>query len=230
MIKLTDFDDWTDWTYLDENPVFANQLVTTLNQVVGFSSNALLFLAYSYIWTYDAWFSPHHNEIKQDIFMIGNDQIHIRSTNREDLLNVHYYQYLNDLANNHRVNKGWIWNYFAHDQVLQVRVRYNLSLNIKLTKPIDQYHQNQLNAMGKLITDVCHLIFKNDDLDWKQFDEQWKQEFNQNWDVGIVFDLKDFANPKILMRWEDENGDNQYKNDYLKQVLNDNSPLLKFLN
>ena len=71
-------------------------------------------------------------------------------------------------------------------------------------------------------------VFK--ELDWEQFDEQWKQRFDKVVDVGIVFDLNNLANPKILVRWWDEDGDDWYENDLLKQVLKDNSPLLKFLN
>ena len=232
-IKLADIDDRTDWSYLDENHDFANQLVAILNQIDGFSPKQLRFAADSVYWIYDYTFSPNC-EINKDIFVISNDQICIQSTNREDLLNVNYYQYLNDLANNHRVNKGWIWNYFAQDHVLQLdhRYKYVPCLNIKLTKSIDQYNQKQLNIIGKFMTNVYDLIVKDYQLVWKQFDEQWKQRFGQNWirSVGIVFDINDFTNPKILVRWEDENGDNQYKNDYLKQVLKAKAPLLKFLN
>ena len=230
MIKLDDIKDITNWKYLKQNPDFANQLLATLNRIDGFSPNDLWLNADSPNWTYDYWITPNY-EIEKDSFVIGNDQVTIRSTNRDDLLNVHYYQHLNDLANNDPVDNKWIWRYFAQDQVLQVGVRYNLSLNIKLTKPIDQYHQNQLNAIGKLMTDVCNLIIIDRNLDWKQVDEQWKQGFGQNWDVGIVFDLKDFANSKILVRWwEDENYNNHYENDYLKRILKPDAPLLKFLN
>ena len=229
-IKLTDVEDRTNWAYLDQNPDFAKQLVVTLNQIDGFSPNYLLFIADSRYWTYDYWFSPHY-EIKKDTFVIGNNQVSIRSTNRDDLLNVHYYQHLNDLASNHPIEK-YRWLYFAKDQVLQLTQSYQFSFNIKLTKSIDQYNQNQLSAIGKFMIDVYRLIIKDDQLDWKQVDEQWKQGFDQDGveDVGIVFDLNDFANVKILMRWWDEDNDNQYENDLLKQVLNDNSPLLKFLN
>ena len=154
----------------------------------------------------------------------------IRSTNRDDLLNVHYYQKLSDLANKDPI-KGWRWFYFVQNQVLQLTKIYEFSFNIKLTKPIDWYNQNQLNVIGKFMTDVHHLIIKDYNLDWKQFDKQWKQGFDQDdvGDVGIVFDLNDFANPKILMRWWNK-GNDQYKNDYLKQVLKAEAPLLKFLN
>ena len=83
--------------------------------------------------------------------------------------------------------------------------------------------------MGKFITNVHHLINKDDELDWDQFDEQWKQRFGKVEYIGIVFDLNDVANPKILMRWWNK-GNDQYKNDYLKQVLKAEAPLLKFLN
>ena len=220
-IKLTDIIDETDWDYLDENPDFANQLVATLNQIDGFSPNDLWFSADSPNWTYDYWFSPNY-EIDQDSFVIHNDQITIRSTNRDDLLNLKHYQQLNNLANNYRI-KHYGWIYFAQDQVLQYHI-----INIKLTKPIDQYDQNQLSAIGKFMIDVYRLIIKDDRLDW----EQWKQGFGQDnvMSVGIVFDLNDFANPKFLIQRWYENNDNLYENDLLKQVLKDNSPLLKFLN
>ena len=157
----------------------------------------------------------------------------IWSTNRDDLLNVHYYQHLNDLASNHPIEK-YRWIYFAQDQVLQIDHCYkNVPyLNIKLTKPIDQYDQNQLNAMGKLMVNVCDLIIKDDWLDWKQFDEQWKQGFGQKLirSVGIVFDLNDFVNPKILIRLYDQIGCIWYENELLTQVLKSDAPLLKFLN
>ena len=230
-IKLADIDDLTR-KYLDQNPDFANQLLATLNQVDGFSPNDLWFSANSDYWTYDYWISPNY-EIEKDTFVISNDQIRIRSTNRDDLLNVHYYQHLNDLASNHPIEK-YRWIYFAQDYVLQLDhcYRYAPYLNIKLTKPIDQYNQNQLNIIGKLMTDVYDLIIKDDELDWKQFDKQWKQRFGQDnvEGVGIVFDINDFTNPKILMRWQNENDNNLYKNDYLKQVLKAEAPLLKFLN
>ena len=224
MIKLADIDDLTR-KYLDQNPDFANQLVATLNQVAGFSPNKLLFVADSSYWTYDYWISPNY-EIKKDTFLISNDQITIRSTNRDDFLNLKHYQQLNDLANNYRI-KDYRWIYFPQHQVIQYSI-----INIKLTKPIDQYNQNQLNIIGKLMTNVSDLIFKDDDLDWEQFNEQWKQGFDQDdvEDVGIVFDLNDFANPKILMRLWDQNNDNRYENDLLKQVLKVDAPLLKFLN
>ena len=225
MIKLIDIKDRTDWSYLDENHDFANQLVAILNQIDGFSPKQLRFAADSCYWTYDYWISPNY-EIEKDAFVIGNDQIRIRSTNRDDLLNVHYYQQLSDLASNHPIEK-YRWTYFPQDQVLQLEAKdwHCPYLNIKLTKSIDQYNQKQLNAMEKLMVNVCDLIIKDRNLDWKQFDEQWKQRFNQDGveDVGIIFDLNDFANPKILMRWWDENN-------LLKQVLKADAPLLKFLN
>ena len=229
MIKLDNIEDMTNRKYLKQNPDFANQLLATLNQVDHFSPNNLWLNADSRYWTYDYYFSPNY-KIEKDAFVIANDQMQIRSTNRDDLLNPHYYQHLNDLASNNPI-KSW-WAYFPQDQVLQfdnlyINVPY---LNIKLTKAINQYDQKQLNAIKKFTTNVYHNIVKDDKLDWKQFDEQWKQEFNQNWDVGIVFDLKDFANPKILMRWEDENYNNHYENDYLKRILKPDAPLLKFLN
>ena len=181
-------------------------------------------------WTYDYWFSPNY-EIKKDTFVIGNDQMRIRSTNRDDLLNLKHYQQLNDLANNCQIKKGW-WIYFPQDQVLQLTQSYQFSFfNIKLTKPIDQYDQNQLNTIGKFMTNLYDLIIKDDQLDWKQVDDQWKQGFGQ-YDVetiGINFDLNDLNNPKIVIRWWDEIINDCYQNNYLKQVLKDNSPLLKFL-
>ena len=229
-IKLTDLNDWSNRPYLKQNSEFANQLVTTLNQVNGFSPNELAFAADSCYWTYDYWFSPNY-EIEKWAFAIVNDQIKIRSTNRDDLLNPHYYQHLNHLANNYSI-KEQRWSYYAQDQVLQLESFYwsNSYLNIKLTKPIDQYNQNQLNAMGKLITNVYNLVIKDDELDWKQFANQWKPEFINDRSVGILFDLNDFANPKLLIRWWDENDGNQYENNDLKQVLKSDAPLLKFLN
>ena len=231
-IKLTDIDDQTetDWPYLKQNPEYSKQLVATLNQVNGFSSNELRFDADSRYWTYDYWFSPNY-EIYKKAFRILNDQICIWSTNRDDLLNPHYYQQLNDLANNYPIEKWW-WSYFAQDQVLQVETNwwFRPYLNIKLTKPIDQYNQNQLNAMGKLMTNVHDLIIKDKKLDWDQFADQWKQGFNKIFDSGIVFDLNDFINPKLLIRWRDENDDNHYENNDLKQVLKSDSELLRFFN
>ena len=231
-IKLTDIADLTNWDYLDENPEYANQLVTTLNKVDGFSSNGLEFYADGDHWTYDYWISPNY-EIEKDAFVIGNDQVSIRSTNRDDLLNIHYYQKLSDLASNHPIEK-YRWLYFVKDQVLQLdhHYKYVPYLNIKLTKPIDQYDQKQLSAIGTLMTDIYDLIAKDRKWDWKQFDEQWKQGFDQDdvKDVGIVFDLNDVANPKILMRWEDENYNNHYENDLLKNVLKVDAPLLTYLN
>ena len=231
-IKLTDLNDWTNRPYLKQNPEFANQLVTTLNQVDVFSPNELGFDVDSRYWTYDCWFSPNY-EIDKERFRISNDRICIRSTNRDDLLNPHYYQQLNHLANNYPIEKDW-WSYFPQDQVLQLENLYwfNPHLNIKLTKPIDQYNQNQLNAMGKLLTNVCNLIIKDKKLDWDQFADQWKQEFDLDEirGVGIVFDLNDFANPKLLITWRDENFDNHYENNDLKQVLKSDSELLTFLN
>ena len=225
--------DQTRWAYLDKNPEFANQLVTTLNQVDGFSPNKLIFYADSDYWTYDRWFSPNY-EIAKEAFRISNDSIYIRSTNRDDLLNLNYYQRLNDLANNHPIEKRR-WTYFPQDQVLRVETDWwsDPSLNIKLTKPIDQYHQKQLNTMGKLMTNVYNLVIKDDELDWDQFADQWKQEFDLDKvrGIGIVFDLNDFTNPKVLIRWKDEYGDDRcYENADLKQVLKAEAPLLKFLN
>ena len=159
-IKLTDIDDRTGWAYLKQNPEYSNQLVATLNQVNGFSSNQLRFVANSSYWIYDFWFSPNY-DIDKEAFRISNDQIRIRSRNRDDLLNSHYYQHLNDLANNYPIEKWW-WSYFAQDQVLQLETSYwfNPHLNVKLTKPIDQYDQKQLNTMGKLITNIHNLIIK----------------------------------------------------------------------
>ena len=232
-IKLTDIDDQTGWAYLDENPEYANKLVATLNQVNGFSPNWLAFYADSLYWTYDYWFSSNY-EIDKEAFAIKNVQIRICSTNRDDLLNLNYYQRLNDLANNYPIEK-WRWTYFPQDRVLQLEVLYWRKppyLNIKLTKSIDQYNQNQLNAIGELLTNVHDLIIKDKKLDWDQFADQWKQEFDLDevLDVGIVFDLNDFTNPKILIRWRDENFDNRYENNDLKQVLKSDSELLKFLN
>ena len=229
-IKLADIDDRTGWKYLDENPDFADQLVATLNQVNGFSPNQLAFDADSCYWTYDYWFSSNY-EIDKEGFRILNDQIHIISTNRDDLLNLNYYQHLNDLANKYPIEKWW-WSYFAQDQVLQLDHRYkNVPyLNIKLTKPIDQYDQKQINVMGKFMTNVYNLIIKDKELDWEQLDEQWKQGFDRVRSVGIIFDLNDFSNPKILMRWWDEDGDDHYENDLLKNVLKVDAPLLKFFN
>ena len=231
MIKLTDIEDYSDTYYLDENPDFANQLLATLNQIDGFSSNDLWFRADSCYWTYDYYFSPNY-EIEKDAFVIGNNQVSIRSTNRDDLLNVHYYQHLNDLANDHSIKK-YRWAYFPQDQVLQLEAKdwHCPSLNIKLTKPIDQYDQKQLNIIGEFMSDVCNLITIDRNLDWKQFDEQWKQRFGQDniWGIGIVFDLNDLNNPKILMRWWDENNDNHYENDLLKNVLKAEEPLLDYL-
>ena len=228
MIKLTDIKDWSDWAYLDQNPDFANQLLATLNQIDGFNANELWFAADSWCWSHDYFISPNY-EIEKDAFVIANDQVSIRSTNREDLLNLKYYQYLNDLASNHPIEK-YRWLYFAKDQVLQLNRYYQHYLNIKLTKSIEQYSQNQLNAIGKFMTNVYDLIIKDDKLDRNQFDEQRKQRFGVVRDVGIIFDLNDFANVKILLRWEDENENNHYENDYLKQVLKADAPLLKFLN
>ena len=56
---------------------------------------------------------------------------------------------------------------------------FDLCLNIRLNKPINQYRQNQLNAMGKLITDVYRLVIKDYNLDWEQFDKQWKEGFSK---------------------------------------------------
>ena len=231
-IKLTDIDDQTGWAYIDENPEYSKQLVATLNQVDAFSSNEWRFYADSAYWTYDYWFSPNY-EINKEAFRISNDRICIRSTNRDDLLNVHYYQHLNDLANKYPIEKWW-WTYFPQDQVLQFETDwwFNPYLNIKLTKPIDQYVQKQLDTIGQLMTNVYNLVIKDDELDWDQFDEQWKQEFDPDEvrGVGIVFDLNDVINPKILIRWEDENGDDRYENNDLKQVLKNDSELLKFFN
>ena len=226
-IKLTDIKDQSDWEYLDQNPDFADQLVATLNQVDGFSPNDLWFAADSWCWSYDCSISPNY-EINKDSFVIGNDQICIRSTNRDDLVNVHYYQQLSDLASNHPIEK-YRWTYFPQDQVLQIDLlyKYVLYLNIKLTKPIDQYDQNQLNTIGKFMTNLYDLIIKDDRLDW----EQWKQRFDQVdvEGVGIVFDLNDVANPKILVRWRDRKANYRYENDLLKNVLKADAPLLKFL-
>ena len=230
MIKLTDLSDWTNRPYLKQNPEFANQLVTTLNQVDGFSPNQLAFYADFWYWTYDYWFSPNY-EIDKEAFAIINDQIRICSTNRDDLLNPHYYQHLNHLANNYSI-KERRWTYFPQDQVLQLET-YSWSdayLNIKLTKPIDQYNQNQLNAMGKLTTNVHDLIIKDKKLDWDQFADQWNQRFGNIEDLGIVFDLNDFTNPKLLITWRDKNGDYRYENNDLKQVLKADAPLLNYLN
>ena len=227
-IKLTDIKDRTEWEYLDQNPDFADQLVATLNQVDGFSANGLEFYADGDYWTYDYCFSPHY-EIDKDTFVIFNNQIQIRSTNRDDLLNLKHYQQLSDLANKDPIEWQW-WIYFAQDQVLQLTQYYQHCLNIKLTKPIDQYDQKQINVMGKFMTNARDLIIKDFKLDWEQFGEQWKQGFDDVKDIGIVFDLNDFTNPKILLRWWDENDSYQYENDLLKEMLNDNSPLLKFLN
>ena len=228
-IKLTDIKDWTKQAYLKQNPDFANQLVATLNQIDSFSPNWLKFYADSDYWTYDYSTSANY-EINKASFVIGNDQISIRSTNRDDLLNVSYYQELNDLANKDPF-KEHRWTYFVQDRVLCF-VYWDLYLNIKLTKPIEQYDQKQLSAIGTLMTDVYDLIVKDDDLDWDQFNEQWKQGFDQDGvkDLGVVFDLNDFTNPKILMRWENKNYNNHYENDYLKNVLKADAPLLKFLN
>ena len=230
MIKLTDIDDRTGWKYLDENPDFVNQLLATLNQVDGFSSNELEFYADGLVWTYDYRFSSNY-EIDKKAFIMRNDQIQIRSTNRDDLLNLNYYQRLNDLANNYHSVEEWKWFYYAQDQVLQLESYWwsYSYLNIKLTKPIDQYDQKQINAMGKFMTNVRDLINKDGELDWEQFDDQWKETFSEVRNVGLVFDLNDFANPKILLRWWDENDDNRYENDLLKQVLKDNSSLLTYL-
>ena len=235
-IKLTDIDDQTeiDWPYLKQNPEYSKQLVATLNQLDGFSSNELEFAADSDYWTYDYSFSPNY-EIDKEAFAIVNDQICIRSLNRDDLLNLNYYQCLNDLANNYPIEKWW-WSYYAQDQVLQLETywwSHKPYLNIKLTKPIDQYSQNQLNAIGALLTNVHDLIKTKDyELDWDQFVDQWKQEFDLDEvrAVGIVFDLNDFANPKLLIRWRNEKYQNRYENNDLKQVLKADSELLTFLN
>ena len=78
------------------------------------------------------------------------------------------------------------------------------------------------------MTNIRDLIIKNQELDWAQFDEQWRQGFDVNkvWSKEIVFDLNDFANPNLLLRWWDENSNNHD----LKQVLKADSELLKFLN
>ena len=232
-IKLTDLNDWSNRPYLDENPEYSKQLLATLNQVNGFSPNQLAFDADSRYWTYDCWFSPNF-KIDKKAFRISNDRICIRSTNRDDLLNPHYYQQLNHLANNYHLVDEWRWSYFPQDQMLQLESLYwfNQRLNVKLTKPIDQYNQNQLDTIGQLMTNVPNFMIKDNKLDWDQFADQWKQEFDLNevWDVGIVFDLNDFANPKLLITWRDENFDNHYENNDLKQVLKADSELLKFLN
>ena len=229
-VKLTDINDQTIWSYLKQNPEYSKQLVATLNQVNGFSPNQLEFYADSNYWTYDYWFSPNF-KIDKEAFRISNDQIYIRSTNQDDLLNLNYYQHLNDLANRYLIEKAW-WSYFPQDQVLQLESYWwsHPYLNIKLTKSIDQYNQNQLNAMGKLLTNVCNLVIKDDKLDWDQCADQWKQEFANAISVGIVFDLNDVINPKLLIRWKDENFDYRYENNDLKQVLKNDSELLKFLN
>ena len=233
-IKLDDISDWTNRPYLKQNPEYSKQLVATLNHLDGFSSNEFRFYADSSYWTYDRWFSPNY-EIDKEAFAIRNDQIKIRSRNRDDLLNLNYYQRLNDLANRYPIETAW-WSYFPQDQVLQLEGLHfswsNQYINIKLSKPIDQYHQKQLNTMGKLMTNVHDLIIKDDELDWDQFADQWKQGFDLDdvCSVGIVFDLNDFANSKILLRWWDENSNNQYENNDLKQVLKSDSELLKFLN
>ena len=228
-IKLTDLNDWSNRPYLKQNPEYSKQLVATLNQADDFSPNQLGFDIDSSFWTYDYWFSPNY-EINKEAFRISNDQIRIQSRNRGDLLNLKYYQQLIWLANNHLI-ADWSWSYFPQDQVLQLetyRWSHKPDLNIKLTKPIDQYDQKQLNAMGKLMTNVYNLVIKDDKLDWKQFDNQWKQAFDLDEvrSVGIVFDLNDFTNPKLLIRWWDGNADDHY----LKQVLKADSELLKFLN
>ena len=86
--------------------------------------------------------------------------------------------------------------------------------------------------MGKLIINVSDLVIKDKKLDWNQFDEQWKQEFDlyEVRSVGIVFDLNDFTNPNLLIRWRDEDFDNHYENNDLKQVLKAEAPLLNYLN
>ena len=234
MIKLTDLNDWTNRPYLKQNPEFANQLVATFNQVDGFSYNQLGFIGFiadSSYWTYDYSFSANF-KINKEAFSISNGRICIRSTNQDDLLNPHYYQQLNDLANNYHSVEEWRWSYFAQDQVLQLEVLYwrKAHLNIKLTKAIDQYHQNQLNAMGKLMTNVHDLIIKDKKLDWDQFADQWNQRFGNIEDLGIVFDLNDFTNPKLLITWRDKNGDYRYENNDLKQVLKADAPLLNYLN
>ena len=229
-IKLDDIRDWTNRPYLKQNPEYSKQLVATLNQADGFSPNQLAFAADLCYWIYDFWFSPHY-EIDKKAFIMRNDQIQIWSTNRDDLLNPHYYQQLNDLANKHPIEKRR-WIYFPQDQVLQLECYWWSRLNIKLTKSIDQYNQNQLNAIGELLTNVHDLIIKDKKLDWDQFADQWKQGFDLDEvrDVGIVFDLNDFANPNLLIRWRDKNGDYHYENNDLKQVLKNDSELLKFFN
>ena len=234
-IKLTDINDETEREYLNKNPEFANQLVATLNQVDAFSPNELAFYADSLYWTYDRWFSPNF-KINKEVFAITNDKICIQSTNRDDLLNLNYYQHLNDLANNYSI-KEQRWYYFPQDQVLQLEVlpfywSSDTYYNIKLTKPIDQYNQNQLNAIGQLMTNVYNLVIKDDELDWDQFADQWKQEFDLDEvrGVGLIFDLNDFPNPRILMQRWDKNCDDHYENNDLKQVLKADSELLKFLN
>ena len=233
-IKLRDLND-QDNPYLDKNPEFTNQLVTTLNQVDGLDPNQLVFHADSCYWTYDYFFSSNY-EIDKDAFSITNGRICIQSRNRNDLLNLNYYQHLNHLANKYPIDpiKKQKWTYFPQDQVLQLETSYwiDTQLNIKLTKPIDQYSQNQLNAMGKLLTNVYDLIIKDKKLDWVQFDDQWKQGFDLHkiQEIGIVFNLNDFINPKILIRSWYGNGDNLYLNNDLKQVLKPDSELLKFLN
>ena len=218
-IKLADLEDLTECEYLDQNPDFADQLVATLNQVDGYNCNDWWFAADSPNWTYDYYFSPNY-EINKRTFAIYNNHISIRSTNRDDLLNLKYYQQLMWFANKH-LDKDYGWIYFSQDQVLQ----WATCLNIKLTKPIDQYNQKQINTIEKFITDVYDLIIKDNKFDWEQFDEQWKQGLIQDniQHVGIVFDLNNFTNPNLLMRW-------WYENELLKNLLKADAPLLKFLN
>ena len=233
MIKLADINDWSNRPYLDKNPEFANQLVTTLNQLNGFSPHLLRFYADSYYWTYD--YSSANFKINKEAFIIMNDQMRTCSTNCDDLLNLNYYQHLNHLANNYSIRERR-WTYYAQDQVLQLGVLHsfwsNPYLNIKLTKAIDQYNQNELNAIGQLLTNVHDLIIKDDKLDWVQFADQWKQEFDLDnvHSVEIAFDLNDFANSKLLINWWNENNDNRYGNNDLKQVLKADAPLLNYLN
>ena len=235
MIKIDNITNRSGKQYLSRNPDFRKQLLITLNQVNGLNPD----IKFSQDWyggRWDYFFDQSSYEKANDAFVLWNDKIDLISPNRDDLLNVNYYQKLMDLVKNYHLQYT-LWRYYPNDLVVQKyfdSYHDDKYINVKLEKSINKYSTKEIKAIACFVKDIQELVLDGRffELILAQFKEDWCNEFEdfeaeniKTNNIAFTFDLKDFENPLMQIR----HNINEFSCYKLKDILKADSQLMHYL-
>ena len=224
MIRSKDFDD-IGYSYLENNPDFAKQLLTTLNQVDDLSTRNLQ------LWSYS------------DDFELKNNEISIISANSNDLLKLEYYQILMQISKYTKLDEedeDVRWIYYPNKLIIKKSYKaindyfddinryYRMCFSIKLDQPINKYDEQQITSICDFLYDVSQLFYKKKKLEESHFRKDAREKichfFNS---LNFMFVLNDFENP--LIKYRHIRFDSKLIISPLKDTLKPNAPAMKYL-